>query len=276
MLQTTRVREENTIKTIRSANKVSAQVIDGFVKGPSKKPTAAHHLHKRTEKAHTLMRGALKNPASNLGVKIQRLHPGQNPMREVRAQTTHKHSQVRRFGSPAHKQAMRYDAAKHFWQKPGFLGRRAGLKIAICGVILLFLIGFAAWRTVPALSVKVAGTQAHINASVPSYTPTGYVQAAPASDKNQTVVIRYKSSADSTANYEITQSKSSMNSTSVTQSVVPRGTQVQTSQAGGNTVYIYGDQNNAVWVNNGVMYKITDHANLSSDEILKIVQGLNN
>lgn len=286
------------------------------------------------------MRGALKNPASNLGAKIHKLHPGSNPMREVRASTTHKHSQVRRFGAPAprpahnshanqhvvhaqvtpraqskpsaqtqasssantmpsmvtsashhklerlldvalnqadaHKQAMKYDAAKHFWQKPGFLGRGARLKVAVCAVILLLLISFAAWRTIPAFSVKLAGARAHINASVPTYIPTGYAQAAPASSQNHAVVIKYKSDTNDSATYEIAQKQSNMTSTSVAQSVVPSGTQVQTSQVGGNTVYIYGDQNHAVWVNNGVMYQIKDNADLSSDEILNIVQGINN
>jgi hypothetical protein len=43
----------------------------------------------------------------------------------------------------------------------------------------------------------------------------------------------------------------------------------------GNTVYIYGARNDAAWVNNGVLYTIKDYAGLTSDQIIKIVQGLN-
>jgi hypothetical protein len=287
------------------------------------------------------MRGALKNPASNLSSKIQRLNPGFNPMREIRAKTTQKHNRVNRFGSPipkpasakpanqvvhaevtprhkdqaapvasaaagsaavalpsmvtsashhrlerlldvaltradAHKKAMRYEAAKHFWQKPDFLGRRAGLKLAVCAILLMSLIGFVAWRNVPQLSVMVASAKAHIEASVPGYVPSGFSQASPASTDDNAVIIKYKAIGTNNRGYDISQKQSNMTSVSLAQAVVPQGSSVQTSQVGGNTVYIYGKQNNAAWVNNGVLHKITDRAQLSSDEIIKIVQGLNN
>lgn len=328
-------------KVISQSSNGQNKVIDGFVRSgaasssPSKprRIAAAHKLHHRTEKAHTLMRGALKKPPVQMSGRIQKLTPGYNPEREAHAKSTSRHSHVQRFGIPkapagtgprpplkakvtpkyspsaappastsvalpsmvtsashqklermldvaltradAHKQALRYHAARHFWQRPGFLGRRTGLKLSLIVVLVLVAGGFAAWQKFPQLSIKLAAAKAHITASVPSYKPEGYSLAAPAQAINGQVLIKYKAVSDASQGYDITQQPSDMTSTSLANTLAPGGAQMQTSQVGGNTVYIYGSDNNAAWVNNGVLYKLSDHAHLSSDEILNIVKGLN-
>lgn len=173
----------------------------------------------------------------------------------------------------SHKQAARYHAARHFWQRR-WLGNHKWLA---AGVILIVLAAAftVSWQKVPALSVKAAGLRAHVHPSVPTYIPDGYQMAGPAQASSGTVSIRYASPADETKSYEIIQAQSNLTSQLVEQSVVPKGAPVQTSQVEGNTVYIYGRGNDAAWVNNGVLYTINDQANLSSDELIKIVQGLN-
>jgi hypothetical protein len=175
----------------------------------------------------------------------------------------------------AHKQAMRYQAARHFWQRPGFLGKRKALKLGIVIIIILAAAGFAAWDKLPQVSIKLAGIRAHVSTSVPTYTPDGFSAAAPASVNNGAVVIKFKSETDSSKGYDVLEKQSNLPSASLSQTLVPPGAQVQTSQVGGNTVYIYGASNNAAWVNNGVLYTVKDYASLSSDQIIKIVQGLN-
>jgi hypothetical protein len=278
------------------------------------------------------MRGALKKPGGQLSGQIQRLTPGFNPEREVRAKTTAKHNRVERFGNPmpaqpqrqvvqgkvtprhtghaaaapatasavalpsmitsashqklermldealtkadAHKKALRYQAARHFWQRPSFLGRRTGMKIGLILVLVLAAIGFAAWQKMPQLSAKLAGVRAHIAASVPTYKPEGFKLMAPVSTEDGGVIMKYKSAIDNSG-FDISQKQSNMTSANLTQTVVPQGAQVQTSQVGGNTVYIYGQNNDAAWVNNGVLFKIKDNARLSSDQIINIVKSLN-
>jgi hypothetical protein len=173
----------------------------------------------------------------------------------------------------SHKQAMRYQAARHFWQRRWLAGNRRWLVLL---AVLVLIIGglFVAWQKVPILSVKAAGMKAHLSPSVPAYTPDGYKMAGPAKAVSGTVSIKYVSS-DSAGSYEIIQAQSNLTSNSVGQNVVPKGAAVQTSQVNGNTVYIYGKENDAAWVNDGVLYTIKDHASLSSDELIKMVQGLN-
>lgn len=174
----------------------------------------------------------------------------------------------------SHKEALRYHAARHFWQRRILHGRRKWLALGI--VLVLLIVGlFISYQKVPQLSVKAAGMRAHINPAVPTYIPDGYKMVGPAKADSGTVDIKYASSANPHSSYDIIEAGSSLTSQSVQQSVVPKGAPVQTSQVNGNTVYIYGSGNDAAWVNNDILYTIKDSANLSSDELIKIVQGLN-
>ncbi|HET9721437.1 MAG TPA: DUF4367 domain-containing protein [Candidatus Saccharimonadales bacterium] len=173
-----------------------------------------------------------------------------------------------------HKQALRRQTARHFWQRSRFWQPKGWLSLAVVGVAIVAVLGFLAWQKVPQLSVKISAMRAHVPASVPAYKPDGYKLMAPASASGNAVTVKYQSALDSSKNFTVMQQKSDMNSSTLSQTIVPKDDQVQTSDMEGNTVYIYGHSNNAAWVNNGVLYTIQDNANLSSDEILKVAQGL--
>lgn len=173
-----------------------------------------------------------------------------------------------------HKEALRYHAARHFWQRRGISGRRRWLALGL-SVIFLFILLFVSYQKIPQVSVKAAGMRAHLSPAVPTYIPDSYKMAGPAKADSGTVKIKYVSSSNTGASYNIVESQSNLTSQLVEQSVVPKGASVQTSQVNGNTVYIYGRGNDAAWVNNGILYTVKDNANLSSDELIKIVQGLN-
>lgn len=174
----------------------------------------------------------------------------------------------------AHKEAIRYQAARHFWHRRFLMGRRKWVA-AFAAVIVAAAGTLLAWQHIPQLSVKVASMKAHVAAAVPSYKPEGFVVASPAKADSGAVTMKYRSATDGNQTYEISQTPSHLTSTLVSQSVVPKGAAVQTSQVDGNTVYIYGPANDAAWVNNGVLYTIKDKADLSSDQLIKIVQGIN-
>src|SRR5581483_2265331 len=108
--------------------------------------------------------------------------------------------------------------------------------------------------------IKAASMRAHLRAVAPSYQPVGYRMAGPAKAAAGSVQLTYQSGLNGSS-YVIGQSPSDMTSSMVAHSVVPQGAAVQTSQVDGNTVYIYGSENNAAWVNNGVLYTIKNKAN---------------
>lgn len=172
----------------------------------------------------------------------------------------------------AHKAAMQYWAARHFWRRRWLSGPRRWVVLLVF-VSALAATLFVAWQKIPQLSLKAAGLRAHISVTTPTYEPVGYSVAGPAKTVSGAVSLSYQSGAG--GNYTISQSESNMTSTMVAHNVVPQGATVQTSQVDGNTVYIYGSENDAAWVNNGVLYTIKDNASLNSDEVLNIVKGIN-
>ncbi len=173
----------------------------------------------------------------------------------------------------AHKAAMQYQAARHFWRRRWLSGPRRW----VVALVFLMALGssiFIGWQRIPQLSLKAASLRVHFSAVAPTYKPEGYKVAGPAKSSAGAVSLTYQSGVNG-SDYTISQATSNLTSLMVAHNVVPRGASVQTSQVDGNTVYIYGAENNAAWVNNGVLYTIKDNANLSSDELLKIVKGIN-
>ena len=327
-----RLAKGKVISAVKNANHVPNQVIDGFVKAPqSSSPlthkaarqvsATAHGLHRRGQKAQTLVRGALKSPAGGFNNRIQNLKPGLNPQREARAKQTAKHAKVNRFGgqvstaetSPrkpvlqgevisrpvhrraqpqpsataavampsmvtsashhqiermldsalmradSHKQAMKYQAARHFWQKPGFLGRHRWLKLSSLAVLVLGVSFFIAWQKVPQLSIRVAGMRAHLSATTPAYKPSGY-SFSPASAEKNSVTMKYASSGDKTKAYIVKEQPSNQDSDSLMADNTSSGQQVQTAQANGVPIIIV--QGRAMCVSNHIKATITDKSGL--------------
>lgn len=174
----------------------------------------------------------------------------------------------------AHKQDLRRQSARHFWQRSRFWGPKKWLAVGVVLLAVIVLAMFIAWQKIPQLSVKAASIKAHVSATVPAYKPVGYQLATPATASGDSVTMEYRSTIEQQNEFDLTQKQSNLDSSSLAQTVIPQGDQVQTSQVNGNTVYIYGPHNDAMWVNNGILYTITNHSNLSSDELLKIAQGL--
>lgn len=169
----------------------------------------------------------------------------------------------------AHKESLKRrsrNPLNHLGRMPRWLSISIILLIAL--VIAIFII----WRDVPAVAIKVAGTQAHVDASLPSYVPSGFSVAGSVGHSGGSVNLTYKNAGG--ASYDLTQRSSSWDSRSLAANVLASASGVQTSEVQGMTVYIYGPSNDATWVNNGVWYSLTNRANLSSDQILRIVQSL--
>jgi hypothetical protein len=173
----------------------------------------------------------------------------------------------------AHKQARHRQLAKrNLWQRIKFAPR--WLSISSSVAIVLLLAGFFIWQNIPQIAMRVAASKAQVNASMPSYVPSGFSYAAPINYSRGAVSIKFKSTGGAARSYTLTQESSSWNSASLLSNAVPAEAQVQTSQVKGTTVYIYGSRNDATWVNRGVRYTLSDNANLNSDQILRIASSL--
>ncbi len=173
----------------------------------------------------------------------------------------------------AHKRALsKHLAGKSIWGKVKASPR--WVSVGASTLVFLLLGGFFAWQNVPQVQLKVATLRSNIHAAIPGYTPSGFSFATPISQQDNSVLMNFKSNADPTKTYAITQKPSNQTSTSLAATSLPANTPVQTSQVKGNTVYIYGNKNDAVWVNNGIEFHIGGTANLNTDQLLRIAGSL--
>jgi hypothetical protein len=118
----------------------------------------------------------------------------------------------------------------------------------------------------------VADAATNIHGFLPTYTPTGfglvsinYATAKPTG----TIDVTFKNSNGGT--YGIDEQAKNWDSQALVNNVVipAVGNNFKTYQISGRSVYIYGD--NAVWVDGGVYYILLNNAQLTNDQITRIV-----
>ncbi len=148
------------------------------------------------------------------------------------------------------------------------------LSIGASLFVVVLLAGFFAWQNIPIVAMRVASTKAHVNASIPAYTPSGFSFKGPINYSQGQVTVNYAAAANNTKSFSLTQKATNYDSSSVADVTLPKNVPVQTSQVNGTTVYIYGPNNDAVWVNHGVQFNISGSAGLNSDQLLRIASSL--
>ncbi len=144
----------------------------------------------------------------------------------------------------------------------------------LSAVFALVLLGsYLTYLNMPSLSVRVAAAQAGINASYPNYHPDGYSLAGPVSYTDGRVSMNFKANGGN-QEFVVNQSKSGWNSEAVLDNyVTPRaGSSYIPYTERGLTIYTY--DNNAAWVNGGILYTIEGDAPLSSEQIRRIATSL--
>lgn len=138
---------------------------------------------------------------------------------------------------------------------------------------LLLLAGYFTYVNMPNISVRVAASQAGINATYPNYRPDGYSLSGPIAYNNGQVSIKFASTGGNQS-YTITQSRSNWDSSAVQQNyATPKwGNDTSVVQANGLTIYKKGS--NAAWVNGGILYTISGDAPLSNDQTTSLATSL--
>lgn len=138
---------------------------------------------------------------------------------------------------------------------------------------LVLLGGYLTYLNMPALSVRVAAAQAGINAGYPDYRPDGYSLSGPVIYTDGRVSMEFKANAGN-HKFIVNQTKSSWNSDAVLDNyVTPRaGSSYIPYAEHGLTIYTFDD--NAAWVNGGILYTIEGDAPLSSEQIRRIATSL--
>ncbi|MCA9348175.1 DUF4367 domain-containing protein [Candidatus Saccharibacteria bacterium] len=151
--------------------------------------------------------------------------------------------------------------------------KKKALSYGAGALALLLLVGFYGYQNIANLSMKYATAKAGINASLPSYQPSGFTLSHQIQYDPGQVTVKFASNSDE-RNFTITQKETTWNSDALLSSYVSTKTsQVQTYENKGRTIYLYGD-NNATWVDGGVWYDIAGDSELNSDQLLKIASSM--
>lgn len=147
------------------------------------------------------------------------------------------------------------------------------LSIASASLALLVFGGYLTYLNMPSLSTRVAAAQAGIDATYPSYQPSGYSLSGAVAYQRQSVSMKFAANAGPQS-YTLTQTRSDWDSTAVLDNyVIPNlGNDYMTTSANGLTLYTAGS--NAAWVNGGILYTIKGDATLSSDQLQRIATSL--
>lgn len=142
-----------------------------------------------------------------------------------------------------------------------------------CAAVAVFAIAYFVNINMPDISLKVAAMQTGINASYPSYVPRDYSIASITSEnKKITLVFKNQTNDDS---YTIVEETSSWDSNALLNNyVVPTyGDKYTAIREQGLTLYT--NNNEATWVNGGVIYKLTtNNSELSGKQIRAIAASL--
>ena len=153
---------------------------------------------------------------------------------------------------------------------------RRHLKIfSIASIVLTLLIigSYLSYLNIPAVSVYIARSQSGINASYPEYKPDGYVLDGPIKYSAGTVSMKF-SSAGGENNYTIQESKSVWDSSALKEHYVRQNAGKEPTIHTERGLVFYMHDNNATWVNKGILYAISGNAPLSTDQLRRIATSL--
>ena len=144
----------------------------------------------------------------------------------------------------------------------------------LSGSLALLLLGaYVTYLNMPNISVRVAAAQAGINASYPSYRPSGYSLTGPVAFNDGQVSMKFALNGTNQS-FTLSQVKSGWDSAAVQGNyVIPAaGSDYDVMQVGGLTIYTYGT--NAAWVNGNILYTIKGENSLTPDQIQRIATSL--
>ena len=143
----------------------------------------------------------------------------------------------------------------------------------LSGFALLIVGSSLTYSNIPNLSIRVAASNAGIDASLPRYQPSGYRINGPIAYTNGEVAVKYKQ-AGSTDAFTLTQRTSDWDPQATLDNYVEPESRdnYEIHSAQGLTVYTYGKK--AVWVNGGILHIIEGTAKLSSQQVERIAASM--
>lgn len=147
------------------------------------------------------------------------------------------------------------------------------VSVGSTAMAVLLLGAYFTYINMPALSTRIAASQAGINASYPNYQPSGYSLNGPVAYQQGSVIMKFAANG-SNENFTLAQTRSEWDSSAVLENYIkPKShDKYTTTAANGLTIYSYGTH--AAWVNAGILYTVDGNAELAPEQIQKIAASL--
>ena len=147
------------------------------------------------------------------------------------------------------------------------------VSVGSAAMAVLLLGAYFTYINMPALSTRIAASQAGINASYPNYQPSGYSLNGPVAYQQGSVIMKFAANG-SNENFTLAQTRSEWDSSAVLENYIkPKShDKYTTTAANGLTIYSYGTH--AAWVNAGILYTVDGNAELAPEQIQKIAASL--
>lgn len=146
------------------------------------------------------------------------------------------------------------------------------LNVAASALALLLLAGFIGYQQLPNMKFQYASSQAGFHAALPGYQPAGF-SLGKLSYQAGAVSVKFHSNSDDRA-FALTQKASGWDSQALRDNfVASSGQSYHTAEAGGRTIYIYGNDN-ATWVNAGVWYQVQSGGSLNERQLTQLAASM--
>jgi hypothetical protein len=148
--------------------------------------------------------------------------------------------------------------------------RNAGIGAAVVLSVLLLVVVVA--QNLSNVRLQMASAKAGFSAGLPAYQPAGY-SLGQLNYSDGVVAAQFHSNSDGRG-YTITQKRSSLDSGSLRDGfVAPADAHYQEAEAGGLTIYLYGNRN-ATWVNGGIWYVVQANGSFSDRQLIELATSL--
>lgn len=143
----------------------------------------------------------------------------------------------------------------------------------VCSAAIVAVLGVFVAINMPNISVKVAAMQTGIDAEYPDFVPRNYSMETVASDKNGKITMKFVGPNE--ASFTLVEENSTWDSAAVLNNFVKENYSANYSTMHEQGITYYSDAGSAVWVNGGILYKITSYGkNLSKEQIRNLVVSL--
>jgi hypothetical protein len=142
------------------------------------------------------------------------------------------------------------------------------VNVAAAMAVIVLIVGFFSYQNMPRLAMHLAAKRSGINASLPSYQPSGFAMKGNIIYSPGRVSVSFGNPNNQA--YVLTERATNWD-TDRLQASLASNTQrtYQTYLQNGKTIFVYNDTN-ATWIKNDILYSIEATANLDVGQLIKV------